>query len=97
MAEIEHVDEDKARRRKETEAQKKKRLAVAVSEVLASESGRTVLGEFLKLCQLENINAFEGAASGRVEGARAVGLMATRILRDNDPQGFMKLYREMYL
>jgi len=88
--------EETSARRKESQAQRAKRLAGAVSQVLASESGRLVLAEILGYCQVETQNGLDGMAAGRVEGARAVGLMTTQLLRKSDYAGFMRLYGEIH-
>jgi hypothetical protein len=89
--------EDLAVRRKETDAQRRKRLTVAISAVLDTDDGRLLLAEILSYCQPEAINGQEGVASGRIEGARSVGLQIIGLLRSKDPAGFMKLYREIFL
>lgn len=90
-------DDDNTEKRKETDAQRRKRLRSAVESVLATEDGRLVLSEIIGICQVEGINALNGEAAFRTEGARAVGLQIINLLRTRDPAGFMKLYREIYL
>ena len=94
MEEVDHIEQ--AAKRKETQAQRQKRLIAAVSEVLASPSGRLVLSEILDFCQVEGFNGQDGAASGRIEGARIVGIKTIDLLRSHDFAGFMKLYKEMH-
>lgn len=94
---MDYDHEAKAKERKESDAQRKKRVAAAVSSVLASEDGRIVLAEILGYCQVEGINAQDGLAAGRVEGARAVGIRTINLLRESDGAAFLKLYAEIHL
>lgn len=89
--------EEVTRQRKETEAQRKKRIRGAVERVLADADGRTVLAEILGFTQIESINALDGPAAFRTEGARTVGLQIRNLLISNDPAGFLNLYREIHL
>lgn len=95
MEDLHHDSEAATARRKETEKQRATRLKIAVSEVLASPSGRAVLGEILGYCGVESINGMEGMAAGRIEGARAVGIRVIDLLRGTDLDGWMRLYREI--
>ena len=97
MSEMFHDHEDTAVKRKETEAQRQKRIVTAVSAVLASADGRAVLAAIIGLCQPESMNCQDGAAAFRIEGARNVGIQINTLLRSSDPAGYMKLYQEIYL
>jgi hypothetical protein len=88
--------ETKTVKRKETEAQRAKRLKSSICQVLASESGRMVLAEIIGFCQVETINGLDDMAAARVEGGRSVGIQTIRMIRDADYSGFMKLYEELY-
>lgn len=88
--------EEASMKRKDTAKQREKRVAVAVAEVLSSEAGRTVLKEILTFCQVEQMNGLDGMGAGRIEGARAVGLMTINLLRKHDIDGWIKLYRELH-
>jgi hypothetical protein len=96
MSTEDHDPEQAAVKRKETDNQRKKRLAADVSAVLASSSGRAVIAEILSFCQVDSLNCFDGPAAFRTEGARAVGLRTMKMLRLADSAAFMKLYTELY-
>lgn len=91
---LDDVEQVKAKA-KETAKQRNARLSIAISEVLASDSGRLVLGEILGFCQVDAINGQEGVASGRIEGARGVGLRTIEMLRKHNFTGWLKLYGEL--
>lgn len=82
--------------RKEREENDRSLFRAHVSTVLATPSGRAVLAEVLRLCQVGSINNHDGAAGFRVEGARAVGINIENMLRAADFEGFIKLYREIH-
>lgn len=76
---------------------REKRLKTAACEVMNSEAGRLILSEILtSYCQLEGQNHAEGVQSGRIEGARIVGLQLVNLLRSSDTALFLKLYTEIF-
>ena len=93
---MDEIESEQPKKRKETEAQRKKQLTADISAVLSSQSGRNVLSAILGLCQVEGINGLDGNASGRIEGARTVGILTIRMLREADFAGFEQLNREIH-
>jgi hypothetical protein len=92
----EELTDEVAATRKESQAQRTKRVRACFQEVLGSASGRVVLAEILGICQVESQNGLEGMAAGRVEGARSVGLRLMSALRDADLDGYLRLYGEIH-
>lgn len=88
--------EAQTEKRKETAAAREKRIKTAACEVMNTEAGRLILSEILKLCSVEGMNHGEGVQSGRVEGARNVGLQTIALLRNADTGLFLKLYTEIF-
>lgn len=95
MSDAEFTDEVQATR-KESQAQRAKRVRACFQEVLNSASGRVVLAEILGICQVESQNGLDGMAAARVEGARTVGLVLMSKMKDADLDGYLRLYGEIH-